>query len=241
MIWRAARIGVFALVALAFVRPAWAETRIFVASSLVDFAQSAAAAAQLDVKIVAGGSSTLARQIEAGAHADLFISANEDWAEHAAGERDLLPLFGNSLVLVADRAGPIEIEALPLLLGEHRLALADPHHVPAGLYAKAAFEYLGLWEALSAHVAAAENVRSAARFVRSGAAPFGVVYGSDAKAMGLPIAFVFPAESHPPIRYWAVPLSDDDPAVDAFLAFIDSAEGHKLLAEFGFQPIEHPL
>jgi molybdate transport system substrate-binding protein len=241
MIWRAVRFWAVLLVALFSVGAASAETRIFVASSLVDFAQSVKAAAQLDIEIVTGGSSTLARQINAGAPADLFISANKDWAMFAADERPLTPLLGNELVLVAYQPGPVAIDALPQLLGDQRLAMADPHHVPAGLYAKAAFEELGLWATLSGRIAAAENVRSAARFVQSGAAPFGVVYGSDAKALDLPIAFAFPADSHPPIHYWAVQLDNEDPAVDAFLTFMDSAQGHKLLQEFGFQPIETPL
>ncbi|MCF4099565.1 molybdate ABC transporter substrate-binding protein [Maritalea mediterranea] len=238
MIGRAIRFCALLLAALFYAGSAWAETRIFVASSLVDLAQEVKAAAQLDVKIVAGGSSTLARQIRAGAPASLYISANEQWAQRVAGQRDLLPLFGNRLVLVGHQPGPVDIAALPQVLGDQRLALADPRHVPAGLYAKAALQHLGLWAALTNRLAAAQNVRGAARFVQSGAAPYGVIYGSDAKALDMSIAYEFPADMHPPVRYWAVRLRENDPAVEAFLAFMNSAEGHKLLRDYGFQPIE---
>lgn len=141
-------------------------------------------------------------------------------------------------MLVSYDAAPITIEALPQLLGDGRLALADPTHVPAGIYTKAAFEQLELWDALSVRIAAAENVRSAARFVQSGAAAYGVVYASDAAALDLHIAYRFPPDSHPPIRYWAVNYAPDNPDIAQFLAFMQSAEGHRLLDEFGFQPIE---
>lgn len=238
MILRLVRLCTLLLVGFGFVPLAHAENRGFVASSLVDFAQAAAKAGQFELNIVAGGSSTLARQIEAGAPADLFISANREWAQKVAGVRALRPLFGNNLVLVADQPRQMAIDALPLALGNQRLAMADPQHVPAGIYAQAALAHFGLWSTLSGQVAAAENVRSAARFVQRGAAPFGVVYGSDARALDLPIVFDFPEDSYPPIRYWAVKLKDEAPEVDAFLSFLASEEGHKLLVEFGFQPIE---
>lgn len=217
---------------------AQAGPKIFVASSLIDFAEHVAAAADVEVQIVAGGSSVLARQIEAGAPAALFISANQQWAEYVAMDQSLTPLFANELVLVSYQEGGVAIDALPQLLGNGRVALADPSHVPAGIYAKAAFEHLELWDALAPRLAAAENVRSAARFVQSGAAPYGVVYASDAAALDLHIAYRFAADSHPPIRYWAVNYASDNPDIAQFLAFIQSDEGHRLLAEFGFQPIE---
>ncbi|WP_117394948.1 molybdate ABC transporter substrate-binding protein [Maritalea myrionectae] len=217
---------------------AQASPKIFVASSLIDFAEQVAAEAEVDVTIVAGGSSVLARQIEAGAPADLFISANQQWADNVAMDQLLMPLFANELVLVSYQKDVVAIDALPQLLGRERLAMADPNHVPAGIYAKAALEHLALWAALSPHIAAAQNVRGAARFVQSGAAAFGVVYASDAKALDLHIAYRFSADTHPPIRYWAVNYAPDNADIATFLAFIQSDEGHRLLAEFGFQPSE---
>ena len=157
-------------------------------------------------------SSTLAKQIENGAPADLFISADEDWMDYLEQRRLIDPktradLLGNSLVLIApaDRAEQVTIgPGFPLaaMLGDGRLAIADPVAVPAGRYAKAALTTLGVWRQLAGRVAAAENVRAALLLVARGEAPFGIVYRTDAAAEpAVRIAAAFPPESHPPIVY----------------------------------------
>ena len=156
-------------------------------------------------------SSALAKQIEAGAPADIFISADLDWMDYldrrhliAAGSRG--NLLGNSLVLIAPadaKAGAVAIaEGFPLgkLLNGGKLAMADPKAVPAGRYGKAALTKLGVWDALAGSVAAAENVRAALLLVARGEAPYGIVYKTDAAIEPkVKIVGTFPSGTHPAI------------------------------------------
>lgn len=192
------------------------------------------------------GSSALARQIEAGAPADLFISADEDWMDHL-GQRSLLApgsrkvIAGNRLVLVAPLDLTVRLrigKGFPLAraLGTGRLAMADPAGVPAGRYGRAALEALGVWEAVEPRVVRSENVRAALALVERGEAPFGIVYATDAAASRkVRVVGVFPASSHPPIRYPAALLktakAKDAPA---FLAFLTSREARGIFARHGF-------
>lgn len=190
-------------------------------------------------------SSTLARQVEAGAPADLFASADLDWMDAlekkgllAAGTR--AAWLGNRLVIVAPAAGRARVAmtgaGLRASLGAGALAMADPDSVPAGKYGKAALESFGAWAALAPRVVRAENVRAALALVERGAAPFGIVYATDARASkAVRVAGVFPPASHPPIVYPLARLkASTNPEAEGFRRFLMSREGKAIFARYGF-------
>lgn len=191
-------------------------------------------------------SSALARQIEAGAPADLFISADEQWMDHLAARRLIRPgtradLLTNRLVLVVPATSPLHLtirRAFPLAraLGGGRLAIADPDAVPAGRYAKAALTALGVWPSVPAKIAPAENVRAALALVERGEVPLGIVYATDARASAkVRVLGIFPATSHPPIRYPLALLTTATSAeAEPFRRFLLSATGRAIFARFGF-------
>ncbi|THD37775.1 MAG: molybdate ABC transporter substrate-binding protein [Sphingomonas sp.] len=190
-------------------------------------------------------SSALARQVEAGAPADLFVSADEEWMDALAAKRLIAPgtradLVGNRLV-VAEPSGrrtvvPLNGAKLARLLGSGPLAMADPDSVPAGKYGKAALTKLGAWDAVAPHVVRAENVRAALALVERGAASFGIVYLTDAKASAkVRVAGVFPAASHPPIVYPVARLAGStNPQGEGFRRFLLSPSGRAIFTRFGF-------
>lgn len=234
---------------------AFSETvTVFAAASLKDALDEVAsgfeAATDHDIAISYAGSGLLARQIIAGAPADIYISANQDWMDEveAAGliadgtRRDLL---GNELVLIAHEPPPepLEITAdldLPALLGDGKLAMALTEAVPAGQYGKAALDHFGLWDEVAPMVAEGDNVRAALAFVATGEAAFGIVYATDAKAEPrVSIAATFPAESHDPITYPAALLSGAaDDADRAFFEALNGAEARAIFADHGFRPLD---
>lgn len=190
-------------------------------------------------------SSALARQVEAGAPADLFASADEDWMNELQAKGLLAPgtrsdFLGNRLVVVAPLGGrarvPAHGVALGRVLGAGPLAMADPDSVPAGKYGKAALIKLAAWDAVAPHVVRAENVRAALALVERGAAPFAIVYATDARASKLVrIAGVFPADSHPPIVYPLARLKASTNAEgERFRRFLLSREGKAIFLRFGF-------
>lgn len=195
-------------------------------------------------------SSALARQIALGAPADIFISADQSWMDYVE-QRGMVrpgtrvPFLGNRLALVAPGRAPVKVairKGFPLLrlLGpQGRLAMADPDAVPAGRYGKAALTWLRVWPAVSPRIAGAENVRAALALVERGAAPLGIVYETDARASkGVSIAGVFPAESHPRIRYSLAGLnSATTPEAEAFRRFLLSREGKAIFARHGFSGV----
>lgn len=220
--------------------PAFGQTKIFVASSLLDLAQKLGEEIDPQKYIIVGGaSSTLARQIKAGAPAALFISAHKEWAEFVSDGQTLQPIMSNRLVLVSNNGQQVaDIKDLSSLLKGKRLAIADPFHVPAGKYAQEALEYFGVWSELKSQLAPADNVRAAAHLVRSNVLPFGIVYASDAKALGLHIAYAFPQESHSEVQYWAVEFDKNNEDIAAFLSFFKSEKAAPIIAQFGFEPYE---
>lgn len=192
------------------------------------------------------GSSALARQIEAGAPADLFISADEEWMDYVA-RRNLLAsgtrasFLTNSLVLVAPVASRVRLTIAPRFplaraLGNGRLAMADPNSVPAGKYGKEALISLGVWPSVANKIASVENVRAALAFVNRGEAPLGVVYATDARAeRGVRVVGTFPARSHAPISYPVARLKTSaGPDAEGFRRYLISAEGKAIFRRFGF-------
>jgi molybdate transport system substrate-binding protein len=191
-------------------------------------------------------SSALAKQIESGAPAALFISADEQWMDYLAERNLIVPpsrttFLGNSLVLIspADRPLKLTIEkGFPLAasLGKSKLALADPDSVPAGKYAKAALEKLGVWTDVEKSVVRGESVRAALTFVERGEAVAGIVYATDA-ALTPKVAVVgtFPTDSHPPITYpLAILAGHDGTEAQAFRAFMLSDSAKAIYRKFGF-------
>lgn len=191
-------------------------------------------------------SSALAKQIEAGAPADIFISADLAWMDYVA-EKKLIKedtrsnLLGNRIVLVApaDKAKDVEIKEgfdLAGLLGDGRLAMGAVDSVPAGKYGKAALEKLGVWSSVEAKVAGAESVRAALLLVSRGEAPYGIVYQTDAAAdPGVKIVGTFPEDTHPAIIYpIAVLSSSKTPAAEAYLEYLKSDKAAPIFEKEGF-------
>lgn len=191
-------------------------------------------------------SSALAKQIEGGAPADVFISADLDWMDYLA-KKNLIKedtrsnLLGNSIVLVAakDKVKPVDIKQgfdLAGLIGDGKLAMGEVKSVPAGKYGKAALEKLGVWASVEGKVAGAESVRAALALVSRGEAPFGIVYKTDVNAdPGVAVAGTFPADSHPPITYPIAILSESKNAdTAAYLEFLKSEKAARFFTEQGF-------
>ena len=202
-------------------------------------------------KISYAASSALAKQIENGAPADLFISADLEWMDYLE-RRHLIRtltrenLLGNRLVLVAptDSGSKVEIKPgvdLAGLLGAGRLAMADPDTVPAGKYGKAALEKLGVWDSVKAAVAPAENVRAALAFVSRREAPLGIVYATDAAAdPRVKVVAVFPEDTPPPIVYPAAITADSKNASAArLLEFLGSSAARPIFEKQGFTVLAH--
>lgn len=205
-----------------------------------------AAAGGVPVRFSYGASSALARQIEQGAPADLYISADSDWMSYvqdrrlivAASRRNLLT---NRLALIAPAGSPVKLtvgRGMPIgrALGEGRLAVAAPD-VPAGKYARAALASLGVWPQVKDRLAPAENVRAALLYVSRGETPLGIVYDTDARVdPGVRIVGLFPETSHPKIVYPAAILArSTNPAAARFLAFLQSPRGRAIFQKYGFR------
>ncbi|MFD1703064.1 molybdate ABC transporter substrate-binding protein [Methylopila henanensis] len=230
---------------------------VFAAASLKNALDSIAAAwsreTGVEVKTSYAASSALARQIESGAPADLFISADLDWMDYVEG-KDLIrkdsrvTLLGNSLVLVAATdwpKGDVDLKPgvdLAAVLGDGRLAMGEVKSVPAGKYGKAALEMLGAWGAVEARIAGAESVRAALALVSRGEAPLGVVYKTDAAAdPKVKIVGTFPADSHPPIVYPVALLKDSkSPNAAAFLNRLTAAPAREAFEAQGFAVVAPP-
>lgn len=198
-------------------------------------------------------SSALAKQIEQGAPADLFASADLDWMDYLAAKGLIRPdtrasLLGNRLVLIAPKDSAAAIDLAPGLslaapLGGGRLAMANVDAVPAGKYGKAALEALGAWEGVRGQVAQAENVRAALLLVSRGETPLGIVYQTDAAAdPGVRIIGVFPGGTHPPIVYpVAITKDSANPDAPAFLSFLRSGAARAAFERQGFVVIDQPV
>lgn len=199
-----------------------------------------------DLVVSLAGTSVLARQIQQGAPADIFISANADWMDALEQDGLIEPgtrfdLLANALVLVAhgNDAKPVAIGPdmdLAGLVGDGRMAMALVDAVPAGIYGKASLESLGLWDGVAPAVVQADNVRAALRLVASGEAGLGIVYATDAVAEeDVSVIGSFPADSHPPIVYPAADIAGRDlPAETEFLDYLRGPEAREALEQQGF-------
>jgi len=223
---------------------------IFAAASLKDALDEANAAYQhensQETATSYAASSTLAKQIEAAAPADVFISADLDWMDYLAKRNLIKPetranLLGNRLVLIAPVNSPLNLAigpnfSLAQALGNGRLAIADPNGVPAGRYGKAALESLGVWSTIADRLAPAENVRAALALVARGETPLGIVYQTDAASdKDVKIVGIFPQDTHPPIIYpIAVVVSSTNPAALGYLAYLKSRAARPTFEKHGF-------
>lgn len=193
--------------------------------------------------------SALAKQIEQGAEADVFISADLAWMDYVAERKLIDPetrfdLLANEIVLIAPKDSDLTVDIAPDFplaeaLGDGRLAIAGVEAVPAGKYGKAALQSLGVWDGVKDKLAQAENVRAALRLVSRGETPLGIVYASDAKAdPNVKVLGAFPADSHPPIVYPAARLARaKGPEAEAFLGYLRTPEARRRFEENGFSVI----
>jgi molybdate transport system substrate-binding protein len=223
---------------------------VFGAASLKNALDDADAQYQRDAghKVVVsyGASSALAKQIENGAPADIFISADLDWMDYVAEHKLIKPetrfnLLGNKLVLIAPADSRINLTIAPNFplaqaLGNDRLAMAEPSAVPAGKYGKAALEALGVWASVANKIAPAQDVRATLLLVSRGEAPLGIVYQTDAAAdKGVKIVGAFPESTHPPIIYpIAVTTASTNPDTAAYIGFLKSPAAKPAFEKQGF-------
>ncbi len=225
------------------------DLTVFAAASLKDALQEVTAGYEAKtgstVYLSFAGSSVLARQIEQGAPADVYISANTDWMDWleeagliAADTR--FDLLRNTLVLIRSGADAVEMNLTPDtdlagMLGDGRLAMALVDAVPAGIYGKAALTSLGLWPGVADKVAQTDNVRAALALVALGEAPLGIVYATDAMAEPRVSAIAtFPESSHPPIVYPAAAVQGSGAPAAAFLSHLRTPLSRAVFERLGF-------
>lgn len=228
--------------------------RVFAAASLKECLDRIAvewrAEGGQELSLVFAGSSALARQIEAGAPADVFFSADAAWMDYLQERRLIDPatrvdVLGNALVLIAPAGSKSNVElrspdSWRLALGDGRLAIAEIASVPAGRYAKQSLVALGSWDALEGHLAQAENVRAALAFVALGEAPLGIVYATDAQVEPrVRVVAVLPDDTHEAIVY---PLARASASTakfaESFIAFVQSPRARRIFQTAGFRPID---
>jgi molybdate transport system substrate-binding protein len=230
--------------------PAPPTVTVFAAASLKESLDAVAVQWQArsgqKVLVSYAASSALAKQIEQGAPADIYISADGEWMDYLAGKKLVDPasrfnLVGNQLVMIAPADSPVkklrlDANSLHGALGDARLAVAETSSVPAGRYAKQSLEHLKLWPVVESHLASAENVRAAMAFVARGECPLGIVYATDALAEPkVRVVASFPASSHEAIIYPAARTAASDPAVSrGFLAFLKGSQARAIFRRAGF-------
>jgi molybdate transport system substrate-binding protein len=229
---------------------------VFAAASMKNALDDADAAftKQSGIKVVASyaASSALMKQIEGGAPADAFVSADLQWMDYGSQKKLIkdytrVNLLGNKLVLIAAKDSKIDNVTigpgfdLAKLAGDGRIATGDVKAVPVGIYAKQALEKLGLWAAIEPKMAMADNVRAALILVARGEAPLGIVYETDAKVEpGVKVVGVFPEDSHPPIIYPVAATVNAKPDTTAYLAFLRSQAAKTIFESYGFTVLIKP-
>jgi molybdate transport system substrate-binding protein len=239
--------------------PALAQDKsltVFAAASMKNALDDidAAYTAKTGVKVVASyaASSALAKQIEQGAPADIFASADTDWMDYATSKKNInepsrVNLLGNSIVLIAPKDSKIETVTiapgfdLAKLAGDGKIATGDVKAVPVGKYAKAALEKLGAWQAAEPKFAMAESVRAALTLVARGEAALGIVYSTDAKIEpGVKIVGIFPPDSHPAIIYPIAATATAKTEATDYLAFLRSSAAKTIFEKYGFKFLVSP-
>jgi molybdate transport system substrate-binding protein len=223
---------------------------VFAAASLTDVLEvvgkAYTAETQVPVRFSYAASSALARQLESGAPADAFVSADQEWMDYLATRKLIQPatrvdIVTNSLVLVAPADSQLTLRIAPRFavakaLGSNgRLATGNPDSVPVGKYAKAALTQLGVWDSIAARVIPADNVRSALNFVALGEAPLGIVYATDARGNAkVRVVDTFPASSHEPITYPAAVTTRGGADATDFVRFLSGSKARAAFLQFGF-------
>jgi molybdate transport system substrate-binding protein len=239
--------------------PALAQEKnltVFAAASMKNALDdvNAAYTAKSGVKVAASyaASSTLAKQIEQGAPADVFVSADTDWMDYAISKKNIneptrVNLLGNSIVLIAPKDSKIDNVSigpgfdLAKLAGDGKIATGDVKSVPVGKYAQAALEKLGAWQAAAPKFAMAESVRAALALVARGEAVLGIVYSTDAKVEpGVKVVGTFPADSHPPIIYPVAATATAKPDATDYLAFLKTSAAKTIFEKYGFKFLVSP-
>jgi molybdate transport system substrate-binding protein len=228
------------------------ELTVFAAASLTDAMKDVSAqwvkAGHQPLRMSFGSSSTLARQIEQGAPANVFASADEKWMDYLADKNLIVAdsrqdLLGNDLVLVVPTDKPRHVtvgtgfDLIGLLGPTGRLAVGDPAHVPVGIYAEQALKKLDMWANVEPRLARTDDVRSGLLLVERGEAPAGIVYATDASvSKGVMVAGTFPASSHDPISYpFALIKAGDTPEARALLAFLAGSQARAVFVQRGFK------
>ena len=249
----------FALAILSGSAPVFAQDNsltVFAAASMKNALDEVDAAftTKAGIKVVASyaASSVLAKQIDQGAPADVFLSADADWMDYVSTRKVIkdatrINLLGNSIVLIAPTDSAITSVAigqkfdLAKLAGNGKIATGDVSSVPVGKYAKAALEKLGAWEAAAPKFAMAESVRAALTLVARGEAVLGIVYATDAKVeTGVKVVGTFSADSHPSIIYPVAATTHAGPQADAYLTFLRSPEAKAIFERYGFTFLAPP-
>src|SRR5580704_9621630 len=239
--------------------PALAQDKsltVFAAASMKNALDDidAAYTAKTGVRVTASyaASSVLAKQIEQGAPADAFVSADTDWMDYAISKKNInvpsrVDLLGNSIVLIAPKDSKIDNVTigqgfdLAKLAGSGKIATGDVKAVPVGKYAKAALEKLGAWQAAEPKFAMADSVRAALTLVARGEAVLGIVYATDAKVEpGVKVVGTFPADSHPPIIYPVAATTTAKPEAKSYLDFLRSSAAKAVLEKYGFTYLVKP-
>ena len=248
--WCAVAALVLSLVGRPAAQDAPATVLVFAAASMKGALDEVGAIVQtrthVTMKVSYAATSTLAKQIEEGAPADIFVSADEQWMDYVA-ERKLIAsgsrvnVVSNRLVLIAPKDTVPQLTIAPgfgiarALGAGGRLAIADPSNVPAGRYGKAALTFLGVWDTVANRLAPADNVRAALAFVARGEAPLGIVYASDVVAEpAVAIVGTFPNGTYPPIVYPAALTARAKPEATKVLDVIASPEARAVFVKHGF-------
>jgi len=253
-VFRLVRAALAALVfAAAPLAASAADLTVFAAASLTDALQKVSdsykAKTGQTVALSFAASSVLAKQIEASAGADMFVSADKDWMDYLdnkglvshASRKNLL---GSHLVLIAPAASRVKVTIAPHFdlagaLGGGRLSVADPDSVPAGKYGKTALTALGVWSTVADHLVVAENVRVALAYVARGEALLGIVYTTDAMAEPkVRIVDTFPDNTHQPIVYPVALTNDAKPTAKAFLDYLNGPEAVAIFSKAGFDVLK---
>ncbi|MGB3866823.1 MAG: molybdate ABC transporter substrate-binding protein [Xanthobacteraceae bacterium] len=249
----------FTILCGSFQTPAQAQDKsltVFAAASMKNALDEVdglyTAASKVGIKASYAASSALAKQIEQGAPADIFVSADTAWMDYAIKNKAVDPatridLLGNSIVLIAPKDSKIENVTigpgfdLAKLAGDGRITTGDVKAVPVGKYAKAALEKLGSWQAAESKFAMAENVRAALALVARGEAVLGIVYATDAKVEpGVKIVGTFPADSHPPIIYPVAATASAKADAAGYLAFLRTSQAKAVFEKYGFSYLIKP-